>query len=95
MSFSNLPFVSEPQFPIPPRGSSPLTIKEAAELLGWSYATTLRHFSAVDGVIRLHRPETRNKRKYESIRIPLPIFEREYKRVTTRPLMTARSVKKR
>lgn len=60
----------------------PLTLKQAATRLGWSYETARRYFSNVDGVIRLKRPERLRKRTYQSVRVPVRIFEREYRKLT-------------
>ncbi len=53
-----------------------LTVAEAAQLSGLSRMTITRLFENERGVIVLARPETMHKRKYRSIRIPRPIFER-------------------
>jgi hypothetical protein len=68
-----------------PVEAPPLTLKQAAAKLGWSYETTRRFFASVDGCIRLTRPEKLHKRKYESVRVPVHIFEREYRKLTSAP----------
>lgn len=55
----------------------PLTLKQAATRLGMSYETARRYFSTVDGVIRLKRPETLHKRRYQSVRVPQSVFFRQ------------------
>jgi hypothetical protein len=62
--------------------SSAYTVPEAARLTGLSSQTITRMFQDVPGVIILSRPETMNKRKHRTIRIPRAVFERVIKRVT-------------
>jgi len=53
-----------------------LTVREVAELTGFSTDTVTRMFEAEPGVLVIARPETMNKRRYRSIRIPRAVYER-------------------
>lgn len=46
------------------------TISEVAELWHLSRATVRSLFADAPGVLRIVRPETRTKRRFESVRIP-------------------------
>ena len=62
----------------------PFTIREAAELSGLSRMTITRLFENERGVIVLERPTEMRKRRYRSIRIPRPVFERVIDRLTVK-----------
>lgn len=53
-----------------------LSVNDAAALSGFSRNTIIRMFSREKGVLILSRPEKMHKRKYRTIRIPRPVYER-------------------
>jgi hypothetical protein len=53
-----------------------LTVKEVAELLGFSYNTVRNLFDREPGVIVLKREEKMHKRGYTNVRIPWHVYER-------------------
>jgi transcriptional regulator GlxA family with amidase domain len=61
---------------------SPYTVAEIAALMGLSRRTITRLFDGEPGVIVLDRPETLNKRRYRSLRVPRHVYERVLKRLT-------------
>lgn len=52
------------------------TVAEVAALMGLSRQTVTRLFENEKGVLVLARAETRNKRRYTSLRIPRMVYER-------------------
>lgn len=60
------------------------TVREIAELTGFSPRTVTKLFENERGVIVLARPEKLHKRSYRSIRIPLAVYERGIARMTVR-----------
>jgi len=52
-----------------------LTVKDCAEILQVSQDTVVRRFAKVKGVIDLGVGETRNKRRYRVLRIPVSVVE--------------------
>jgi HSP20 family molecular chaperone IbpA len=59
-----------------------LTVREAAELSGFSPQTITVMFENEPGVIILERPEKMHKRRYRSIRIPRGVYSRVMLRIT-------------
>jgi hypothetical protein len=57
------------------------TVAEVAALTGFCPKTVTRMFQDEPGVIVLDRPETMHKRRYRSIRIPRPVYERVINRL--------------
>ncbi len=59
------------------------TVAEAAERMGWSYCTTLRHFEKVDGTIIKPglKKRGRTRRKFT---IPESVFLQEKQKLSTR-----------
>jgi predicted DNA-binding transcriptional regulator AlpA len=53
-----------------------LTVREVAELTGFSRQTVTRLFEKEKGVLILSRPESLHKRSYRSVRIPREVYER-------------------
>lgn len=53
-----------------------LTVSEVSVLTGWSRQTVIRTFEGERGVLILGRPETMHKRKYRTLTIPRPVYER-------------------
>jgi hypothetical protein len=53
-----------------------LTVAEVALLTGFSSRTVIRIFEREAGVLIVARPTAMNKRRYRSIRIPRPVYER-------------------
>ena len=66
--------------PLAPNTS--LSIKDAAELTGFSRNTIIRIFEKEPGVLTLNRPEKMHKRGYRTIRIPRAVFERVVERLS-------------
>ena len=58
------------------------TVREIAEMTGFSVPTVIRLFEHEKGVIILGRAETTHKRRYRSIRIPRAVYERVLARLT-------------
>ncbi len=56
--------------------NDPLTLYQAADELGWDYATALRHFENVEGVIIKPGLKTRGRTR-RIFKIPRTIFEIE------------------
>ncbi len=54
-----------------------LTVAEAAQILKCSEDSVSRMFGDVPGVVDLGSGETRNKRRYRVLRIPIGVFNRE------------------
>lgn len=52
-----------------------LTVKDVAEILQVSSDTVVRRFSKVKGVIDLGTAESRSKRRYRVLRIPVSVVE--------------------
>lgn len=52
------------------------TVREVAELMGFSRQTVIRLFEDERGVIVLRRPEKMHKRGYTSMRIPRSVYQR-------------------
>jgi len=52
------------------------TVNEVAEQLGFSRRTVGRLLENEPGIVRLQRPETMNKRKYVSVRVPRAVLVR-------------------
>ena len=59
-----------------------LSVREVAELTGFSRQTITRLFAREPGVIALDRPERMHKRSYCSLRIPRHVFERVVHRLS-------------
>jgi transcriptional regulator GlxA family with amidase domain len=59
-----------------------LTVREVAVRTGLSDRTVIRLFEKEPGVLIIERAEERFKRRYRTIRIPLRVFERVYRRLT-------------
>jgi transcriptional regulator with XRE-family HTH domain len=57
------------------------SIREVAELTGFSRQTITRMFEGERGVLIIERPETLYKRKHRSIRIPHVVYERVIRRL--------------
>ena len=55
---------------------------ELAETWGLSVKVIRQIFSSEDGVLKMDRPETRNKRGYCTMRIPESVVVRVHKRLT-------------
>jgi hypothetical protein len=62
--------------------TSPYTLAEIAALMGLSPHTITPLFDGEPGVIVLDRPETLNKRRYRSLRVPRYVYERVLKWLT-------------
>ncbi len=58
------------------------TVGEVAAMLGFSRRAVTCLFEKEPGVIQLTRPETMHKRRYRSLRIPRPVFQRVLARLT-------------
>ena len=58
------------------------TVAEVSALMALSRQTVTRIFEKEPGVIVLNRPETMNKKKYRSIRIPRAVYERVVRRLS-------------
>lgn len=58
--------------------------KQIAEKWGLSAKTIIRLFEDEPGVVKIGSPETRFKRKYESLRIPESVMLRVHTRIATR-----------
>lgn len=58
------------------------TVREIAELTGFSGQTVTRMFEREAGVLILQRPEAMHKRSYRSIRIPRAVYERVMRKIT-------------
>lgn len=71
---------SQPRSPLPDKEA--YTLAEVGELMGFSRPTVAALFKDEPGVIRLGHDETMHKRKYHSIRIPRPVFERALRSMT-------------
>jgi hypothetical protein len=52
-----------------------LTVRDVAEILGMSEDSVSRRFQKVKGVIDLGSAESRNKRRYRVLRIPVSVVE--------------------
>ncbi len=63
---------------------TPLTVDQVVARLGLSRRTVIRIFENEPGVLVLARPETRNKRRYRILRVPLRVFERVVKKLEVR-----------
>lgn len=61
-----------------------LTMREIAELTGFSRQTVTRIFEDEPGVLVFERPETLHKRKHRTITVPRPVYERVRLRLTNR-----------
>lgn len=57
---------------------------EVAEMLGVTEPTVRKMFAKEKGVIILERPETMNKRRYQSMRIPRAVLERVLRGLTVK-----------
>ena len=62
----------------------PYTIREVTGLTGFSYMTVVRLFEHERGVLVIERPEEKHKRRYRSLRIPRPVYERVINRLTNK-----------
>jgi hypothetical protein len=72
--------------PVPPvETEQHYTISEVAELWHLSRATVRSLFADVPGVLRIVRPETRTKRRFESVRIPARIVRSVHQQLTVKP----------
>ena len=60
------------------------TVREVAELTGFSRQTITRMLETEKGVLVLSRPESLHKRSYRSIRMPREIYERVVRRISVR-----------
>ena len=60
------------------------TVREVAELTGFSVRTVTRMFENQPGVIVLEREEKMHKRRYRSIRIPRVVYERIIRTLTVK-----------
>ncbi len=58
--------------------------REVAALMGVTEPTVRRLFEKESGVIILERPETRNKQRYRTMRIPREVYERVRRRLAVR-----------
>lgn len=58
------------------------TVDEVAEMTGFHRDTVTKLFENEPGVIILNRPTKMNKRRYRSIRIPPPVYERVVKKIS-------------
>src|SRR5216683_1621507 len=58
-----------------PDGSELLTVKDVALILKVAEETVVRRFAKVKGVIDLGTGETRHKRRYRVLRIPVAVVE--------------------
>jgi hypothetical protein len=52
------------------------TVAEVSALTGFSRMTVTRMFQNERGVLIIERPESLHKRRYRSLRIPRPVYER-------------------
>ena len=57
--------------------AEPLTIKQAAHKLGRSEWWTRNHFKKVDGALVMPGSGKRGIRRYETVTVPVEVFERE------------------
>jgi hypothetical protein len=64
------------------RDKAALSVAEAAELTGFSHDTIMRLFRNEKGVLVINRPTTNRKRRYRSLRIPRPVYERVVARLS-------------
>ena len=60
------------------------TVKEVAEMMGFSTQTVINLFEREPGVIILKRPEKMHKRSYRSIRIPRAVYERVTRKLSVK-----------
>jgi hypothetical protein len=60
------------------------TVAEVAALTGFSRQTVTRLFEKEPGGLILKRPTTNPKRRYRSIRIPRPVFDRVIRGLTAK-----------
>lgn len=60
----------------------PLSVVEAADRMGVSRQTISRLFEHEKGVIVIGTPETKNKRQYRTIRIPVAVFDRVVRKLS-------------
>jgi hypothetical protein len=60
------------------------TITEIARLWHLAPATVRNLFAGVPGVLRVVRPETRNKRRFVSIRIPARVMRAVHQQLTAK-----------
>ena len=59
------------------------TVRDVAELTGFSRQTVTRMFRSEQGVLMMGRAKTvKDKRRYQSIRIPRAVYERVIKGLT-------------
>jgi hypothetical protein len=57
--------------------AEPLTVKQAAHKLGRSEWWTRNHFKKVDGALVMPGSGKRGIRPYETVTVPIEVFERE------------------
>lgn len=57
--------------------SEPLTVKQAAHKLGRSEWWTRNHFKKVDGALVMPGSGKRGIRQYQTVTVPVEVFERE------------------
>jgi hypothetical protein len=57
--------------------AKPLTVKQAAHKLGRSEWWTRNHFKKVDGALVMPGSRKRGTRQYETVTVPVDVFERE------------------
>ena len=60
------------------------TVRDVAELTGFSRQTVIRLFEKEPGVLIVKRPGALHKRSYRCIRIPRAVYERVMRRLTVR-----------
>lgn len=65
-----------------PQNDKPMSVREVAEEMGLSRQTVSRLFERERGVLVINRPETREKKRYRSIRIPRHVFNRVLQRLS-------------
>jgi predicted DNA-binding transcriptional regulator AlpA len=58
-----------------------LTLKEVAELTGFSRQTVTRIFEDEPGVLVFERAESMHRKKHRTITVPRPVFERVIERL--------------
>lgn len=58
------------------------TVREIAELTGFSRQTVTRMFENEKGTLIIGRPERMHKRSYRSIRIPREVYDRVVKGIS-------------
>jgi len=64
--------------------AKPLTVKEAAHKLGRSEWWTRNHFKKVDGALVMPGSGKRGIRQYETVTVPVEVFERELSKFRVR-----------